>query len=321
MSRTKACPYCGASVEEEARFCLYCMTPLNKKTLIEPKKTKKRWLLPAAVFVVLLAFTLLLILLRRPQTPTSSTSSPTPASSPAPTATAVPTDTSSVPATAAPTAAPAVDPTDIPTPTVPATDTPSATPPAAPTVDPTFTPTSTALPTVPTTDTPTATPTPTPTPTPTATPAPSASPTPTPHLTPTYGYRVSGGEAVITSVTLSSDGIYVIPDTLDGYPVIAVAETGFSEVAQTVKKIVLPSSVRSVYGRAFKTCCNLSDLYLCGEKVSMADYALPSVDYRTTTVTIHCSSTCENDAYRRYCNIASYDFGALYDEWDESEGY
>ena len=268
----KNCPYCNAQIEEEARFCLYCMSPLTPRTALKPAKQKKRWLLPAALILLVLLLAAGVFLLRlSPARETSGSRIDTAASTPAPTT--APTTSS----TATPTAAPTVAPTATPTPT----------PTAAPSVAPTAMPT----------------------------------PTPTSLLVPTYSYRVSGGNAVITAVTASSGGVYVIPAALDGCPVVAVAETAFSEVAGTVKKIVLPASVTAVYGRAFRTCYELTDLYFCGETVSMADCALPAEDTRRHTITIHCSSTCENDAYRRYRNIASYDFGAVFDEWDESEGY
>ncbi len=41
----KKCPFCGASIEESARFCLYCMHPLNEKEQILPyQKKNNRWL-------------------------------------------------------------------------------------------------------------------------------------------------------------------------------------------------------------------------------------------------------------------------------------
>ncbi len=73
----KRCPFCGAEIEYDARFCLYCMTSLDEKQYWKPKKhTKKRWQpILAAVFVVSLAACILL-------------ASPTPSSVPS----VVPTD-------------------------------------------------------------------------------------------------------------------------------------------------------------------------------------------------------------------------------------
>ena len=48
----KKCPHCQADIEENANFCLYCMTALREKTVL-PGVSKKRFLLP--LVAVLLA--------------------------------------------------------------------------------------------------------------------------------------------------------------------------------------------------------------------------------------------------------------------------
>ncbi len=37
------CPFCKAEIEDNARFCLYCMKPLTEKEKIESPKNKKKW--------------------------------------------------------------------------------------------------------------------------------------------------------------------------------------------------------------------------------------------------------------------------------------
>ena len=40
----KQCPFCKAELEDEARFCLYCMTSLEEKQIIDPPKAvRRRW--------------------------------------------------------------------------------------------------------------------------------------------------------------------------------------------------------------------------------------------------------------------------------------
>ena len=34
----KKCPFCKAEIQENARFCLYCMKPLVEKEVISPRK-------------------------------------------------------------------------------------------------------------------------------------------------------------------------------------------------------------------------------------------------------------------------------------------
>ena len=58
----KKCPFCGASIEESARFCLYCMHPLNEKEQILPyqKKNKRSMFIFIGIIVV---FTILAFIL------------------------------------------------------------------------------------------------------------------------------------------------------------------------------------------------------------------------------------------------------------------
>lgn len=62
----KKCPFCGADIEDSARFCLYCMQSLTKKEQILLRKKKKpQWLLIIAAIVaaiVLLSISLAIIL-------------------------------------------------------------------------------------------------------------------------------------------------------------------------------------------------------------------------------------------------------------------
>ena len=51
----KKCPFCGANIEESARFCLYCMQSLTEKEQILPHPKKKpQWLLIIAAIVIAL---------------------------------------------------------------------------------------------------------------------------------------------------------------------------------------------------------------------------------------------------------------------------
>lgn len=58
----KKCPFCKADIEDNARFCLYCMKPLvEKETIASPKEKKRKWPLLVAG-VVFLAVLLCLLL-------------------------------------------------------------------------------------------------------------------------------------------------------------------------------------------------------------------------------------------------------------------
>lgn len=56
----KKCPYCKAEIEENARFCLYCMKPLvEKETITPPKKRRRIWVFVAVVLVMCIGVLLL----------------------------------------------------------------------------------------------------------------------------------------------------------------------------------------------------------------------------------------------------------------------
>lgn len=57
----KKCPFCKAEIEENARFCLYCMSSLNQKEVIPARKRKKpQW---SMIIVAIVAVFLLLAII------------------------------------------------------------------------------------------------------------------------------------------------------------------------------------------------------------------------------------------------------------------
>lgn len=71
----KECPFCKAQIEDNARFCLYCMKPLTEKEIIPPQKKDMRWLF--AVAALTMAVVVILLLPDRkpvkPQKPSAAT--------------------------------------------------------------------------------------------------------------------------------------------------------------------------------------------------------------------------------------------------------
>ncbi|MBR5472355.1 MAG: leucine-rich repeat protein [Clostridia bacterium] len=123
---------------------------------------------------------------------------------------------------------------------------------------------------------------------------------------------------VITGVSsISSDGVYVIPEKIDGKKVGAIMPDAFSNpnVSHTVKKVVLPATVRTIWENAFSNCYNLTDIYLHSKVIAIYESALPDVSKRTGTLTIHCARDCRNFEFYYYRNIINK-YDAQYKEWN-----
>lgn len=123
---------------------------------------------------------------------------------------------------------------------------------------------------------------------------------------------------VITKVNYKeSSGNYVIPETIDGKKVAAIMPSAFSDssISSSVKSVTLPSTVRTIWSNAFKNCYNLTDIYIKSTAIGIYTDAFPSASTRNGTLTIHCKRDCRNFNYYYYRNIAG-DYDAEYAEWN-----
>ena len=131
---------------------------------------------------------------------------------------------------------------------------------------------------------------------------------------------------VITGVeTASANGKYSIPETIDGKKVIAIMEFAFTDSAirDSVKKVIIPASVKTINTNAFISCLNMTDIYFCGDAIYCYTRSLPhDNDKYQKTFTVHCSAECTDRNYRTYKSyITNYlnntlgDYSILYDEW------
>ena len=114
-----------------------------------------------------------------------------------------------------------------------------------------------------------------------------------------------------------SSGNYVIPETIDGKKVAAIMPSAFSDssISSSVKSVTLPSTVRTIWSNAFKNCYNLTDIYIKSTAIGIYTDAFPSASKRNGTLTIHCKRDCRNFNYYYYRNIAG-DYDAEYAEWN-----
>lgn len=123
---------------------------------------------------------------------------------------------------------------------------------------------------------------------------------------------------VITGIkTASADGRYTIPEKIDGKSVLAIMQGAFCDenFRDTVKEVIVPSTVKTIWNGAFTKCYNLTDIYFCGNSIYTDPYAFADVSKRNGTLTIHCSENCWNRNFNYYKDSAS-GYDAEYKEWN-----
>ena len=277
----KKCPHCKADIEENARFCLYCMTSLDEKQAVKPPHHNHttRWLALLAAFLVLaLAASSVWFGLGR--------------SLPVGTADEGPQSTERTePAAGSTQSRPQIAAGGTSTGSVPGS-TGTQTPDSSVTNPP-------------------------------------LSVTSPPVSSVSYTYRqaqegddywlryYSENEIVITGVcTASENGEYIIPEQIDGKTVVAVMQRAFTDeaICDTVRKVVVPATVKTIWDYAFSTCYNLTDIYFCGDAIYTSPQAFAWESRRTGTLTIHCSADCSDRNFRYYKDCAGGSYDAIYEE-------
>lgn len=73
-----------------------------------------------------------------------------------------------------------------------------------------------------------------------------------------FDYTLKGGKAIITAY-LGSKTKITVPETIDGYKVIAIGENAFYRNSY-IKEVVLPKSITYIAENAFGVCTSLSDI-------------------------------------------------------------
>lgn len=318
----KKCPYCKADIEDDARFCLYCMTSLDEKEKIpEPKyKNKRRWLaIPAALLaLILIGGSFGFILGRKAPADTAGEKSPGSGTvtADAPPVTSFPVQADAGGGDAGSSADNAAGGAETHSSQTPSSGAPASAATPGGTISGGAGPQSTAT-----------------------SAAGSAADASTSSAAPlfsaneaVYIYRqaqqgddfwvhrpISEDEIVITGVSRASEtGEYVIPAQIDGKTVIAIMGGAFgdAQISDTVKTVVVPASVQTIWNSAFSACYNLTDIYFCGDAIYTDAWAFPQEYRRNGTLTIHCSADCTDRNFRYYKNCADGSYDALYEEWN-----
>lgn len=298
----KKCPFCNAQIEENARFCLYCMTPLEEKRLIEtPKENNKWWLYTLPVLALLLIACGVFIFVVEKNNLSDNVSG---------TYSFYSDNNNSVQSSSKNENSTVSDNTGVGSSIDSSSETltssnytttgTSSNASANEVVSSDDSDSSSEISTTPTTTTVSYT-----------------------YRDAQYGDDFSvGGNLenciVITGVeTVSSNGEYAIPEAIDGKKVVAIMGLAFCDdnVKDTVKKVIVPSTVKTIWNYAFANCYNLTDIYFCGNAIYTESKAFAEESKRNGTLTIHCSANCSDRNYRYYKNSASY-YGADYEEWN-----
>lgn len=297
----KKCPFCNAQIEENARFCLYCMKTLEEKQLIEtPKENNKWWLYTLPVLVALLIACSVFIFVKNDNLSDNASGTYSFYSD----------DNNSLQNSSKNENSTVSDNTGVGS----SIDSSSETLTSSNSTTTGTSSNASANEEVSSDDSDSSS---------------DISTTPT-TTTVSYTYRDAqyGDDfsvstnlencIVITGVeTVSLNGEYIIPETINNKKVVAIMGLAFCDdnVKDTVKKVIVPSTVKTIWNYAFANCYNLTDIYFCGNAIYTEAKAFAEESNRNGTLTIHCSANCSDRNYRYYKNSASY-YGADYEEWN-----
>lgn len=135
---------------------------------------------------------------------------------------------------------------------------------------------------------------------------------------PNYGSWDPETDVVITGVKLiAPDGVYHIPDYIDGKRVVGVMHLAFH--GTDAREITLGRFVTCVYANAFIDCDNLSDLYISGDGLYMSRDAFTETLRKKRILTFHCCAEClvkEDLIGIKSLREAVGEYGAQYQEWN-----
>ena len=125
---------------------------------------------------------------------------------------------------------------------------------------------------------------------------------------------------IITGVEKpAQDGVYIIPEQIDGKTVVAVDDHAFSSysICSDVKVVMIPAGVHTLSER-FNYCNNLTDLYFCGKSIVIDGYGGPSMPNKEQ-LTIHAApdAVCYNNIQLiTPIKERAEKYGITFEEWD-----
>ena len=114
-----------------------------------------------------------------------------------------------------------------------------------------------------------------------------------------FTYKVSGKQVTITRYKGDHETV-VIPETIDGMPVVAIASNAFINGKFTT--LYLSRNLKTVENQAFMACKSLENLYFCDTPSSITDSAFSHCDNLQTLYMLACIdprySTGNNGTYK-----------------------
>lgn len=127
---------------------------------------------------------------------------------------------------------------------------------------------------------------------------------------------------VITGVTQArDDGLYIIPESIDGKKVVAIGEYAFYDenIRDSVVKVVIPETVKTLHSYAFYNCLNMTDAYILTDALGGSNALFFRYKYDNTPITVHCSAECSDRDFRTYKALCEfYEYGTFV-EWNGGE--
>lgn len=359
MRKMHKCPYCGAEITENAKFCLYCMSSLNEKKIISVKKKNKWWLIVLAAILLLIILVLAIkfgikqsfnkmpidesitkganseIVDSNTNESTNSQEKVTETATAITEITVPVTDKSGQAVTDVSGNVVTERVTEIVTIIVPQTTKENGSTTAINNITTQQASTSTTHSnsvSVTSTTTPPTTTTTTTQSQPVNVVNWNYSPATSYDYYKNYNHIETQNAIVITGFSsVSSNGVYVIPNKIDGKTVVGIDFSNkkgyaFNDVASSVKKIYLPPSLNKIQGNAFSNCLSLTDIYVAGDYLYLEPSALPAKAQRVSKLTFHTSDNawCLYGAkyFDVYCSqYGVNEYSAAWQEWNSSSVY
>ena len=104
-------------------------------------------------------------------------------------------------------------------------------------------------------------------------------------------YTLKGGNATISSYTQKTKSLEM-PDTLDGYPVVAIGNFAFAYNHETLEAVTIPDSITSIGDSAFENCKALKSIKIPACVTSIGESA-----FRLCEKLVTIDVTADNPAY------------------------